>query len=237
MPATLVDFFSVYDGTTAFGSFTKPALAGDVVLVFASGYNSPTYCTATDNGNGGSNTYNQIDNIDTCDGYNTSATALLASVVHTGILTITIGTHPTDIGFVAYLLRGVDNYVESTNHSACTSNNPLVTPTQTITDMCSLFTYWAVELSGQDHFLSFNLSQSQDVHDPGHYHASGHILDLPATTYTPGVNQSSGTTAAIIIGVFLRNTKIVSPNEELYFDASNNRLLLDDQNYLMRKSS
>jgi hypothetical protein len=235
MPATLVDFFSVYDGTTAFGSFTKPAIAGDVVLVFGSGYGAQTTCTASDNGSGGSNTYTQIDNAIISDGNTTSITALLASVVHTGILTITIVTHPTDIGFVAYLLRGVDNYVESVNH-VNSSANPLVTPVQTIIDTCSLFTYWAAEVSGFDIYTSFNLSQSQDVHDSGHYHASGHILDLPATVYTPGVNQSSGSANAGVMGVFLRNTATVTSNGELYFDVSNDRLVVDTQNRLIHKS-
>jgi hypothetical protein len=236
MPATLVDFFSVYDGTTAWGSFTKPALSGDVVLVFGSGYGAITYCTITDNGSGGSNTYSQINNLIVSDGNTTSITALLAPVVHTGILTITFTTHPTDIGFVAYLLRGVDNYAESVNH-ATSSANPLVTPVQTIIDTCSLFTYWAAEVSGFDIFTSFNLSQVQDIHDSSHYHASGHILDLPATIYTPGANESSGSANAGVMGVFLRNTVTASPNQELYFDAPNYRLLLDSQNYLMRKSS
>ena len=214
--ATLVDFFSVYDGTTAFGSFVQPALAGDVVLVFGSGYGAPSYITATDNGSGGTNTYTQIDNITINDGSNTSVTALLAPVINTGILTITINTHPTDIGFVAYLIRGVDDYVESVSDSN-SGNNPLVTQLQTTTDICSLFTYWAAEVSGQDVFTSFNLSQITDVNDSKHYHASGHILDLPASGYTPGVNQSSGTIDTGIISVFLRDT--ITLPIQVYFNS------------------
>jgi len=201
MAASLIDFFSIYSTS---GSFTSTALVGDVVLVFSSGYAAPSVTTTSDNY---SNIYTQIDNIvNSCDSYYASITVAVAPVVNSGVLTITVNGI-SDIGFVAYLIRGVDNYVESYNSNVCSTDTNLQTPTQTTTDTCSLFTYWASEMS--DVFSSFNLSQYTDYHEASHYHASGHILNVAPGSYTPGI-IGSGSFTSILSAVFLRNSGTIT---------------------------
>lgn len=135
-------------------------------------------------------------------GTNTEAITLLTGLV-TGAGTPAFTTSAdTDTGFIAWLVRGISSATPIVVNTAGGVGNPLTAAGNPAAKSC-LFIAWFSE--NADNYTSFNMSIVEDAHNTSHFHAGGHLLNLAASSYTPGANNTSSADNAVAF-LFLQNT-------------------------------
>ena len=180
--ASIIQFNSFYPATL--GTMGAAAAVGDV-LVIACGSNTLNTATATVTGATVTMTAQQVK---TGTGSLNNALTILTGTV-TGAGTPAINTSgDSDMGFAAWIIRGLSSATKNAGNGAFGVGNPL-TASITTSATCTIIIGYLNESA--NNFTSWNGSLVGDATTPTHADAWAHQLGVAATTFSPGANVTS----------------------------------------------
>lgn len=188
--ASIIQFNSFYPATS--GTMGAAASVNDVLVI---GCGSNTLNTATATISGATATMTSQQNKTGTGSFNNSLTMLTGTVTAGGTPGINTSAD-SDMGFAAWIVRGLSSPTKNAGNGNFGTGNPL-TASITTSATCSIFTGYLNE--NGDNFTSWNGSLVGDSHTAGHADAFAHQLGVTATTFSPGANVTSNADNTVIV--------------------------------------